>query len=139
MWQSAWQIIKNSPIIGTGIGTFFIVYPPVQHPNDESSGDFLHNDYLQFWLETGLIGLGLMMLVMVAIIIIFVRTFRYKNLTLQNRMEATGLMAGLFAVATHSFVDFNFYIIAILMIMGFMCARMQEISIKYLEYFSRKE
>ena len=128
IWESGWQIIKTAPIIGTGIGTFFIVYPPVQHPNDESSGDFLHNDYLQFWLETGLIGLGLMMLVMVAIIIIFVRTFRYKNLTLQNRMEATGLMAGLLVTALHSFVYFHFYIIAILMVMGFICARIQEIA-----------
>ena len=53
---------------------------------------------------------------------------RKKNLILHDRLEMTGLMAGLFAVAIHSFVDFNFYIIAILMIMGLMCARIQEIT-----------
>ena len=36
-------------------------------------------------------------------------------------------MAGLISVAIHSFVDFPFYIVAILMIVGFMCARIQEI------------
>jgi tetratricopeptide (TPR) repeat protein len=68
---------------------------------------------------------------MVAIIIFFVRIFRYKNLTLQNRLEAIGLMAGLLVTALHSFVDFHFYIVAILMVMGFICARIQEISENY--------
>jgi tetratricopeptide (TPR) repeat protein len=62
------------------------------------------------------------------------RLLRENNLMLQDRLEITGLMAGLFAVAIHTFVDFNFFIIAILMIMGFMCARIQEIS---RHYFSR--
>jgi len=130
MWQSAWQIIKNSPIIGTGIGTFFIVYPAVRYPTDRSSGNFLHNDYLQFWLETGLIGLCLMMLIMVTIIMLFVRVLRKNNLKLHDRLEITGLVSGLFAVAIHALVDFNFYIVAILMIMGLMRAHINPIIIK---------
>ena len=63
LWESAWQIIKTSPIIGTGIGTFFIVFPAVRAPADSTSGNYLHNDYLQFWLETGFIGLCLMILI----------------------------------------------------------------------------
>jgi hypothetical protein len=68
---------------------------------------------------------------MVAIIIFFVRIFSHKNLTMQNRLEAIGLMAGLLVTALHSFVDFHFYIVAILMVMGLMCARIQEISENY--------
>ena len=131
MWKSAWPIIETSPIIGTGIGTFFIVFPAVRHPADHSSGNYLHNDYLQFWLETGFIGLCLMMFIMVAISMLFLSVLKYKNIILQDRLEIIGLISGLFAVAIHTFVDFNFYIIAILMIMGFMCARIQEISGHY--------
>ena len=65
------------------------------------------------------------------------RLLREKNLMLQDRLEITGLMAGLFAVAIHSFVDFNFYIVAILMVMGFMCARIQEISGHYFSRLTR--
>ena len=72
-----------------------------------------------------------MMLIMAAIFILFVRVFRHKTLTLYNRLEVIGLMAGLVATAAHSFVDFHFYIVAILMIMGFMCARIQELSGRY--------
>jgi len=131
MWKPAWQIIQTSPIIGTGIGTFFIVFPAVRHPADHSSGNYLHNDYLQFWLETGFIGLCIMMLIMIAISILFLRVLKNKNISLHDRLEITGLMAGLFAVALHTFVDFNFYIVAILMVLGFICARIQEIHYKY--------
>ena len=59
---------------------------------------------------------------------LFLSVLKYKNIILQDRLEIIGLISGLFAVAIHTFVDFNFYIIAILMIMGFMCARIQEIA-----------
>ena len=130
-WKPAWQIIKTSPMIGTGIGTFFIVFRAVRHPQDDSSGNYLHNDYLQFWLETGFIGLSLLVLIMVAVSMLSIRLLRNKSLQRIDRLEITGLLAGLAAVALHTFVDFNFYIVAILMVMGLMCARIQEISGHY--------
>ena len=131
LWESGWQIIKTAPIIGTGIGTFFIVSRAVRQPNDLSSGNYLHNDYLQFWLETGFIGLSLLVFIMVAVSMLSIRLLRNKSLQRIDRLEITGLLAGLAAVALHTFVDFNFYIVAILMVMGFMCARIQEISGHY--------
>ena len=68
---------------------------------------------------------------------LFMRVLRKKNLILHDRLEMTGLMAGLFAVAIHTFVDFYFYIVAILMVMGFMCARIQEISGHYFSRLTR--
>jgi O-antigen ligase len=59
MWQSAWEIIKTAPAVGMGIGTYYITEPAVRHMDNESAGFFAHNDYLQFWLETGFIGLRL--------------------------------------------------------------------------------
>jgi hypothetical protein len=137
IWQSAWEIIKTAPIIGVGIGTYYIFEPAVRHMDNFSAGFFANNDYLQFWVETGLVGLSLMLLIMAAISMLFMRVLRKKNLILHDRLEITGLMAGLFAVAIHAFVDFNFYVIAILMIMGFMCARIQEISGHYFSGLTR--
>ena len=128
VWRSAWEIIKTAPIMGTGIGTFFIVSPPYRNANDYTSGFFVHNDFLQFWLETGFVGLTLMVLIMFAAIKLFILVLKHRDLKLQDRLEITGLMAGLSAVVIHTFVDFNLYIIAVLMIMGLMCARIQEIT-----------
>jgi len=130
-WKSAWEIIQTSPSIGTGIGTFSIIFPNVRSPALKDVGFFVHNDYLQFWLETGFIGLSLMVLIMVVLSVLFKRVLMHESLVLRDRIEISGLMAGLLTIAAHSFVDFNFYILAILMIMGFMCARIQEITIKY--------
>ena len=131
MWQTAWQIIKTAPVIGTGIGTYYIVSPPFRHPDDDTSGIFVHNDYLQFWLETGFIGLCMLLFIMISISRFFIVLLDHKKLKPQDKFEATGLMAGLFTISIHSFVDFNFYIVAILMLMGLMCARIQEILGEY--------
>jgi hypothetical protein len=126
-WQSAWEIIKTAPVIGTGIGTYYIVSPPFIHIDDGDPGYFAHNDYLQFWLETGIVGLGLIFMIIITISRLLLCVFRNAHLKLQDRLEITGLMAGLISIALQSFFEFHFHIIAILMIMGFMCARVQEL------------
>ena len=131
IWKSAWQIVESAAVIGTGIGTYYIVSPPFRHPDDDSSGIFVHNDYLQFWLETGFIGLCMLLFIMISISRFFIVLLDHKKLKPQDKYEATGLMAGLFTISIHSFVDFNFYIVAILMLMGLMCARIQEILGEY--------
>ena len=136
-WLPAWQIIKTAPVIGTGIGTYYIVLPPFRHVEDGDPGYFVHNDFLQFWVETGFVGLSLILLIMIATGRFYIRVLRHKKLKPQDKLETIGLMAGLIAVSIHSFVDFNFYIIAILMIMGFMCARIQEISGQYYSELKR--
>lgn len=128
IWKSAWELIKNAPWIGTGLSTFYLLVTAVRSPGDLSAGYFVHNDYLQIWLETGVIGLGLLLAIMVASVWLFILLLRKAELSSTQRFEAIGLFAGLFAVAVHSFVDFHFYIIAILITMGIMMARLQELA-----------
>ena len=108
-WKSAWKIIKTAPVIGTGIGTYYIVSPLFIHIDDEDPGYFAHNDYLQFWLETGIVGLSLMIIIMIAIFRLFLCVLRHTDLKLQDRLEITGLMAGLFSIAIQSFFEFHFH------------------------------
>ena len=130
-WQSALQIIKTTPVIGTGIGTYYIVSPPFKHIDDQDPGYFAHNEYIQFWLETGIVGLSLIIMIIIVIFKLFLCVFRHPDLKIQDRLEITGLMAGLISIALQSFFEFHFHIITILMIMGLMCARVQEISLMY--------
>jgi len=127
LWKSAWRMIVLAPIIGHGIGTFYIFAPSIQQADGAGLATVVHNDYLQIWLETGFIGLSFMLLIIVAIIRIYINVINNKKLDIKDRLEITGIMAGLISVAMHSFVDFPFYIVSILMIVGFMCARIQEI------------
>jgi len=127
-WKSSFQIIKTAPVIGTGIGTYYIVSPPYKHIDVHDPGYFAHNEYIQFWLETGIVGLSFIIMIAIAILRLFLFLLRHIDLKLQDRLEITGLIAGLLSIAIQSFFDFHFHIIAILMIMGLMCARVQEIS-----------
>lgn len=66
-WQSALQIFSSNPVVGTGPGTFGVVYNRVKRPEAEATR-LVHNDYLEqasdsgllgFLSYTGLIGIGL--------------------------------------------------------------------------------
>ncbi len=63
VWQGAWQLFKQHPILGTGVETFAYSYywtRPIAH-NYVSEWDFLynkaHNEYLNLLATTGLLGL----------------------------------------------------------------------------------
>ena len=86
-WQSAWQIIKTAPVIGTGIGTYYIIFPPFRHIDDHDPGYFAHNEYIQFWLETGIVGLSLIIMIIIAIFKLFLCVFRHPDLKIQDRLD----------------------------------------------------
>ena len=57
------------------------------------------------------------------------RTLRRDNLSGAVRIEIAGLTAGLAAIAAHSFVQYNFYVIPILLLGGLLLARLQELAV----------
>ncbi|HYA38814.1 MAG TPA: O-antigen ligase family protein [Candidatus Methylomirabilis sp.] len=128
IWESSWSLLKASPWHGIGPGLFYLAYPPYRHPADSSDGFFVHNDYLQIWIEAGLPGLLLLVSVLGATLWLLVRVLRKKNLNKKIRIELVGLFCGLLAVASHSFVDFNLYILSIMMISGLVMGRYHELA-----------
>ena len=56
VWLSTWEMIKDSPLFGSGFGLFKLMYPEVR-AELYTAGDFVHNDYLELWFSSGIIGL----------------------------------------------------------------------------------
>lgn len=57
-WDSAIKITKQYLPTGTGIQTFYVIYPFFKHPSfTVSTHHFVHNDYLQILSELGPVGL----------------------------------------------------------------------------------
>lgn len=127
IWESSWNLLQASSWQGIGLGLFYLAYPPYRNPADSSGGFFAHNDYLQIWIETGLAGLILLLAVLVAALWLFVRALRKTGLRSGSHIEMTGLFCGLLAVAGHSVVDFNLYILSIMMMSGLALGRFQEL------------
>jgi O-antigen ligase len=129
IWESSWNLLQASPWQGIGLGLFYLAYPPYRNPADNTGGFFAHNDYLQIWIETGLPGLVLLLAVLVAASVIFVRALRKTGIRGYTSIEMTGLFCGLLAVAGHSVVDFNLYILSIMMMSGLAMGRFHELAI----------
>lgn len=133
IWESSWNLLQASPWQGIGLGLFYLAYPPYRNPADNTGGFFAHNDYLQIWIETGLPGLILLLAVLVAASWLFMRALRKTGLRGGNHLEMTGLFCGLLAVAGHSVVDFNLYILSIMMMSGLSLARFHELATRSLK------
>lgn len=128
IWRESWRLLfEQSPLWGIGLGLYSLVWPPYRAPEDASGGYFVHNDYLQIWIEAGLPGLLLLLSVLISAAWMVWRTLRRGDLPGTARIEIAGLSAGLLAVAAHSFVQYNFYIIPILLLSGLLLARLEEL------------
>jgi len=128
IWEQTWEIIKESPWLGKGLGVFGLVFPSHQNPLDTSAGFMVHNDYLQIWLEAGLPGLVLLLAIYVSAFLLLIRTLRNRRLSKARAIEIAGLFCGLLVVAMHSFVNFNLYILPTSLVAGLMLARFHELA-----------
>ncbi len=131
IWEGAWRMLMDAPWLGIGLGTYWLFWPPYRHPADSSGGFFVHNDYLQIWIETGLPGLLLLLAVLVSVLYLFIRILKQPRLDASVKIEMAGLFGGLFAVALHSFVDFNFYTLPTLLVVGLILARLHSLYVTY--------
>ena len=60
MWVSTFQIWKDFPLLGSGLGTFVYIFPMYRTLHIEGLATHAENDILQLASEAGLIGLGLL-------------------------------------------------------------------------------
>lgn len=54
--RSSWQMFKEKPVAGWGLGTWADVYPAYATFNNDLVYEFAHDDYLQLLAETGAAG-----------------------------------------------------------------------------------
>lgn len=114
-------LAQEAPFIGHGAGSFEVVFISHAGPNFGGHFDHAHNDYIQFWVEYGLI--GSLPLLLFALIALF---YAYKALKNQRSPYRSGIgfgaMMAIIAIMIHSFTDFNLQIPANAMTFILVCA-----------------
>src|SRR5882724_8744685 len=106
-WGVTLDVIKAYPIVGSGLGSFSVIYTRYDSRNGFYRLEQAHNDYLQTLADGGIVGgiLGLAFLV-----ILFGKGFARRETDDKfRRGVATGALAGCFAVLIHSFFDFTLH------------------------------
>ncbi len=113
----AWTMF---PILGTGLGTHSVVYPMFDRSTITALATHAENEYAQVLEETGLLGLGLLIILGV---IVWSSCFRNIHSTRQPiRSAAYGLCFGISAILIHSLSDFGQHLPANSMLTAIFCA-----------------
>lgn len=128
IWGPAWDLFLQHPATGIGLGTYFLAIPPTLHPLDKSAGFYVHNDYLQLALETGLPGAILFVGILVVALWRFIRVWRSAETKQPVRIEFLALSAGLSTVFTHSLFTYNLYILPTMLLTGLMLGRFHQLA-----------
>jgi O-antigen ligase len=128
IWQPAWELFLQHRWTGIGLGTYFLAIPPTLHPEDHSAGFYVHNDYLQIALETGIPGLLLLVLILLVTLSRFISVLRADNREQIHRVETVALFAALLTLAFHSVFSFNLYVMPVMFITGLLLGRFNQLA-----------
>jgi len=118
IWAATWAMIRDHWLTGTGLGTFWLRYPPYRLPADASGGFYAHNDYLQVAAETGVVGVVLFLGFVGFVLYRGVGVSRARTLDPGRRAEAGCILSGLTTVGVHSLFTYNFYVLPTLVVAG---------------------
>ncbi len=108
IWSATARLIKDHAVAGVGLGAYQFAYTKYDQSSGAQRVEQAHNDYLQIVADAGIVG-GAMALAFV--ILLFARGFAAAQThNREKRAVALGALAGCFAIAVHSFVEFNLQI-----------------------------
>src|SRR5258706_8357904 len=106
-WSVTLDVIRAYPVVGSGLGSYSVIYPRYDSRNGFYRLEQAHNDYLQTLADGGIVGgiLGLGFLV-----VLFGKEFARRETDDKfRRGVAAGALAGCFAGLIHSFFDFTLH------------------------------
>lgn len=103
--QDAFPMIIDFPIFGSGGGSFYSSFPNYQMTQIDGFYDHAHNDYLQFLIEYGMIGLFILLALVLFCVYKAVRAMRVRRTSIMKG-SAFACLVAFFAMAMHSTVDF---------------------------------
>jgi O-antigen ligase len=107
LWQATLQMLRDHPIFGTGMFGFARSIQPYRGGVYEENLIYPHNLFLNFWTETGLIGLA-------AFLWLLIQTFRvswrgWVAGAISWRPLQLGIVLAMVAVIVHGMVDVPYF------------------------------
>ncbi len=112
IWRDSWQMFRNHPIWGVGLGAYPTAYPFYGRSSAERERvEQAHNDYLQLLTDGGLVGAVIGLWFLIELLIAVRRQWRAPVATrsLERSLTIGGSVA-VIGLLVHSFTDFNLQI-----------------------------
>ena len=109
IWKDASRLVRDHPLVGTGLGTFGTAFRRHQTVFVDGYVDHAHNDYFEIASDTGLLGAALLFLPI--LYLFFKMIMGFLNDTRRFRRSVTlGCIGSTLALLIHSATDFNLQI-----------------------------
>lgn len=127
VWKTALRLWQTEPIVGAGVGTFTNASRQLRLQTDAVDDICAHNDWVQGLAETGLVGVGLGVCILILHFAAGWGAFGAEAgrrpatagaASLRGPVQA-GALASLSACAAHSFFDFNLQVSANMILLAF--------------------
>ena len=109
MGRDTFRIFLDHPMIGTGLGTLEMIYPPYDSVYDGKIVNHAHNDYLEGLAETGLLGGLCCLWFLGALLLNALKGMAALDGSIGSALNLSGLVACC-GILVHSLVDFNLHI-----------------------------
>ena len=106
VWGKTLFAFKDFFLTGSGLGTFVNVFPLYSSEPVESLYDHAHNDYLEYLLETGVIGFALLLFFFIS----FIRYVAAGGWSGKAGIIKISLLSSITTMTVHSAFDFNLHV-----------------------------
>jgi O-antigen ligase len=106
-WVNTFQIFKDFPIFGSGLGTFAWVFPMYRSFHLIGVATHAENDYLQLASEVGMVGIGLLLILFLFLLYKAISGIRSLSHRESGRYIGIGGLVGILALMFHSIVERN--------------------------------
>ncbi|MGE3917878.1 MAG: O-antigen ligase family protein [Hyphomicrobiaceae bacterium] len=124
--RNTWEAAMSHLPLGAGLGSFVQVYGLFEHPVDtllDTYANRAHNDFLELWLEVGIVAPALLACFIVWLLVAASRAWRTPD---GGRIDVDVLLARASSVAVllllaHSFVDYPLRTTALLSMLALCC------------------
>jgi O-antigen ligase len=107
LWRNTAEMALEYPLTGTGLGSFKYVFPRYQEVNPDRRFSHAEGDWIQYFAETGAVGVLLLLAFGVGLVRVLLRGLSRRG---SRRALAAGGFVGLAGIVLHGFVDTSLHI-----------------------------
>jgi O-antigen ligase len=118
IWEGSLELAEDTAWHGIGPGLFPMVYPKYRLDGDKSAAFFVHNDYLQFFIEAGWLAPLLLLIGIIALAVLGFGRILGKHIPRDQKLALLAPLLGFGAIAGHSLLSFNLFLPSLLIMLG---------------------